>query len=79
MSRAKFGEYANNIGTTVLCQGSWDDLKGASKSLVGPLMDTFDSLSFLHESTGEFHLEGTTTRAETRVLNDIASNTESVL
>ena len=79
MSRTELCKNAYDIGTAILRQSPWNNLKGACKCLVGPLVDTFNSLSFFHESAGELHLESTATRAETWVNNDVASDAESVL
>jgi len=79
VSGSQFGENADNISTAVLSEGSWDNFEGASKSLVGPLVDAFNGLGLLHESASELHLESTTTGAEAGVNDDVTGDTEGVL
>ena len=79
MSRSKVGENTDNIGTTVLSEGSWDNFEGTGESLVGPLVDSFDGLGLLHESASKLHLDGSTTGAEAGVNDDVTGDTEGVL
>ena len=79
MLSSELGEDANNVGTTVLSQCSWDDFESASKCLVWPLLSSFNVLSLLHQSASELHFKSSATWAKLWVEDNVSCDTEGVV
>jgi hypothetical protein len=69
----------DDVGTTVLSEGTRNNLNGGSEGLEGPLHNTLDILRVLLESASNFHFDGTTTGNEFGVNHDITSDTKGIV
>lgn len=72
-------QHADGTGASVLGQCPRNDLHGVSHGLVGPLLDTLDGFGQLAQSDGDGHLQGTTTRSQARVEDNIAGHGHGIL
>lgn len=79
MLGTELGHNTDDFTSSVVSEGTGDNFEGTGQGFVGPLLDGRHVLGLLHQSAGEFHLDGTTTGSKSGVDNDVTSDTEGVV